>query len=262
MDMNFLKIQNSEKGNQFYKELIQGKSDGRIWGRDKRFNPYKFVSSSSIKSYFTEKIAQYISPDQKVLDVGCGNGVFLPILSPKCRRLVGVDISSDMLNDASDTIAKLKCNNISLVHSSVEDMPFETCEFDLIVIVDVLHHLPEPKVALSEIKRVLKPGGRVLVFEPNKLNPLLWLLCLLDRNEWGALSLGSKKKCNDLFYPEMIVELSEYNGLLLGPDNYMNKKIVNFINAPFVFKCIGWLNPKLFFVLKKNESACELKTVT
>ena len=250
MIVRFFKPQSTEKGNQFYSEVIKGRYDHYIWGRGKRFNPIRLAKSSSIKEFFTVRVSPYISPDYKVLDIGCGNGVFLPILAPMCRQLAGLDISCDMLKESVNVLSQFECTNVSVINSRAEEMPFAENEFDVIVLVDMIHHVTEAQAVIAEIKRIIKPEGKILVFEPNKLNPLLWLLCLLDRNEWGALSLGSKKTYQKLFHPHFTIIFIEYNGLLIGPDNVIYRKVVDFINAPFSKKFFSWLSPKLFFVLR------------
>ncbi len=143
--MRFFKPQNTEKGNQFYSELIQGRYDHYIWGRGKRFNPIRLAKSPSIKEYFTTRVTPYISPDYKVLDIGCGNGVFLPILAPLCRQLSGLDISHDMLKESINVLYQFECINVSVINSRAEEMPFAENEFDIIVLVDVIHHVKDPK---------------------------------------------------------------------------------------------------------------------
>ena len=86
--------------------------------------------------------------------------------------------------------------NLSFLHWEVEPekLPFEDQKFDVILIVDVIHHLDDIKKNINEIKRVLKKGGKLLIYEPNKLNPLIWLTHLIDKNERGLLRVGSFKK--------------------------------------------------------------------
>jgi hypothetical protein len=95
-------------------------------------------------------------------------------------------------------------------------------------------------------------GGKLLVFEPNKYNPLLAFLCLLDRNEWRALLLGSMKRYRRLFGSYFNIYSMEYNGLLIGPDSKINCKIADFLNLPVVRNVLGWLNPKIFISMTKK----------
>ncbi len=249
MSGNFFKPQNQQKGNLFYRAIIQDKTLNYIWGKKKRFDPIRLSNSPSIRKFFTSTVAPYIAPGDKVLDIGCGSGVFLSALGPLCRQLFGLDISHDMLQEAPKSICRLGLKNVCVVNAGAEALPFADDEFDVLVLVDAIHHISNLQDTITEIKRVVKPQGKVLIFEPNKLNPLLWLLCLLDRNEWGALNLGSKRKYLELFKSHFIIHLMEYNGLLIGPDSFISRKIVDLITAPVINRILGGQSPKIFMVM-------------
>ncbi len=90
----------------------------------------------------------------RVLDVGCGEGVLVEELRDRGWEIEGLD-----LNYESKFVRR----------GDVRDMPYSDAMFDLILFLDTLEHLPfadQPK-SLSEIRRVLKPGGRVIVSVPN-----------------------------------------------------------------------------------------------
>jgi ubiquinone/menaquinone biosynthesis C-methylase UbiE len=249
MVAGIIKPPKPEESRQFYQAVSCGRLDRYIWGKKKRFDPVRFIGSPSVSRYFTHKVAPFISLRDRVLDVGCGSGVFLPVLAPLCDQLVGLDISQELLQESSGILQRFDLANVQVVNSLAEQMPFRDGEFDVLILVDALHHIFNLEETLTEIRRVLKPDGRILAFEPNKLNPLLWLLCLLDRNEWGALSLGSKRSYRRLFRKHFIIEQMEYNGLLLGPDTPLNRSIVDFLFAPIARQLIGWQSPKLFMVM-------------
>jgi ubiquinone/menaquinone biosynthesis C-methylase UbiE len=249
MSERLFKPQNQQKGNQFYRALTNGKYSNYIWGKKKRFDPVRLSKSPSIYKFFTSKVAQYIAPEDKVLDIGCGSGVFLPALSPMCHQLVGLDISHNMLKETNKSVSLFGLKNIFVVNAGAEELPFADNEFDVLVLVDAIHHIDDVECSIAEIKRVVKPQGKVLIFEPNKLNPLLWLLCLLDRNEWGALNLGSKRKYFELFESHFSIHLMEYNGLLIGPDSFINRRIVDLITAPVIHRFLGWQSPKIFMAM-------------
>ena len=257
--MTFFRKQTSKDGKKFYRNLLNGACKNYIWGKNKRFNPIRVFNSPSINKYFTLKVEKHISSNHKVLDLGCGNGVFLAILASRCEKTVGIDISVDMLNDCSKTIERLGIANVKLINATSEKIPFPDNEFDVICLVDVIHHVEQLQESVLETHRVLKPGGKLLVFEPNKYNPVLALLCFLDRNEWGALRLGSMKRYRQLFEPYFNIYSMEYNGLLIGPDSKINCKIADFLNLPIVRNLLGWLNPKIFISMTKKSEALVLE---
>lgn len=132
-----------------------------------------------------------ISPEMKVLEIGCGTGEYTLKLVQTGAMIVATDISEELLTLAADKgIANYECkmqNNKlqnsqlptlnhqpstlnSFVLCQAERLPFKDNSFDAVVGNAVLHHL-ELLPALEEIKRVLKPEGRFAFTEPNMLNP-------------------------------------------------------------------------------------------
>ena len=101
------------------------------------------------------------------LDVGCGTGVLMEALRPH-GEVTGVDASEGML-------AVLRRHGRGHAEqASVDALPFEDNRFDLVYSVAVFHHLIEPSIvaaALREMTRVAKPGGRIVVWDHNPLNP-------------------------------------------------------------------------------------------
>ena len=96
----------------------------------------------------------------RVLEVGCGRGVALPVLArllrPSC--LVGLDIEAGFLGEAR---ARLEAEGIvaELVPGDVRRMPFPRASFDLVVDFGTCYHIARPGAAIAEIARVLAPGG-------------------------------------------------------------------------------------------------------
>jgi ubiquinone/menaquinone biosynthesis C-methylase UbiE/DNA-binding transcriptional ArsR family regulator len=94
-------------------------------------------------------------------DLGCGTGQIAAMLAPFVRRVIAVDRSSDMLQEASRRLREH--GNVEVRQAELESLPLESSELDAATMVLVLHHLPDPAAALSEASRVLKPGGRLLI---------------------------------------------------------------------------------------------------
>ncbi len=96
-------------------------------------------------------------------DLGCGTGGLAESLSPFVAKVVGVDSSAAMLSAAR---RRLKgAANVELHRGEMESLPLPDSSLDAALLVLVLHHLPEPPLALAEVARVLRPGGRVLVVD-------------------------------------------------------------------------------------------------
>ncbi|MDQ1469879.1 MAG: hypothetical protein QOJ99_1359 [Bryobacterales bacterium] len=104
------------------------------------------------------------------LDVGCGQGELLSLLSCSFATSTGCDPSAGMLQQAGSGHIVLQQDALRL--------PFEGCTFDFLTAVCVYHHVPaQDRVALTrEAYRVLKPGGTLCIIEHNPLNPITRLI--------------------------------------------------------------------------------------
>ena len=102
-----------------------------------------------------------LSSQHRVLDVGGGTGRIAQIISGYVRQVVVADISPGMLQEAS------RKNCFLLVNSPAEKLPFAAESFDRVVMVDALHHVANQAKTAQEMWRVLKPGGWIVVEEPD-----------------------------------------------------------------------------------------------
>lgn len=105
---------------------------------------------------------KWIPPGASVLDVGCGDGQTSgKWLSDNGRRYIGVDISANAVDEARRSgLEAIKVEDASV-------LPFDAGSFDAVVCIEVLEHLFDPKAALENIRRVLKPGGIFISTVPN-----------------------------------------------------------------------------------------------
>jgi ubiquinone/menaquinone biosynthesis C-methylase UbiE len=100
------------------------------------------------------------SPRARVLDLNCGTGVLLQDLTKRYRHPVGIDLSPHMLAAAAG-------RRPDLVRGDGEMLPFGSASLDAVVCRGALHHLPDVARGIREVARVLRPGGRVVMAEPN-----------------------------------------------------------------------------------------------
>ena len=101
-----------------------------------------------------------------VLDVGCGTGDFLRLLAPIVSpgKAVGLDLSETMIAEARQRSAE-NVDNLSFRVGSVLELPFTAASFDRVLATQLLLHVPDPRKALVEIKRVLAPSGVISITE-------------------------------------------------------------------------------------------------
>jgi SAM-dependent methyltransferase len=98
--------------------------------------------------------------DARILEIGCGRGIALPVLDRLCgpRRLVGLDVDGELLMEAADNLREHDAR-AELCCGDVRRMPFADGAFDVIIDFGTLYHIARSQAALDEIARVLAPGG-------------------------------------------------------------------------------------------------------
>jgi len=108
-------------------------------------------------------LAALIDHELVVGDLGCGTGQVSEWLAPFSGRIIAVDSSKEMLKAARERLSGAR--HIELRQGPLEKLPIENGELDVALLMLVLHHLPEPKQALAESARALRPGGRLLILD-------------------------------------------------------------------------------------------------
>src|SRR5215211_1430931 len=124
------------------------------------------IGRRKILAEFVEAICRDVTDRRaRILDVGCGTGANLLMLS-KYGDAEGVDISEDALAFCRERgLEKVKLG-------AGEELPYDDGTFDLVTAFDVVEHMDDDLAGLREMRRVLRPGGRVLLFVPTFM--FLW----------------------------------------------------------------------------------------
>lgn len=99
------------------------------------------------------------------LDYGSGVGQAAFAIAPLVQQVEAVDDDGEMLREAERLGAELGCDTITYRQCDLLALPFSQSSFDLVLCQMVLHRLVEPLTALREVHRVLRPGGRAVVFD-------------------------------------------------------------------------------------------------
>ncbi len=116
-----------------------------------------------------------LPPQASVLDVGGGTGRAGEAFSKRASRVVIADPSIGMLRLAA------RKDGLIAVRAVAEALPFVSNAFDRIIMVDAFHHVPGQEEAVGELIRVVKPGGRVVVEEPNIQKTGVKLIALIEK---------------------------------------------------------------------------------
>jgi ubiquinone/menaquinone biosynthesis C-methylase UbiE len=118
-----------------------------------------------------EMLSSPLKTGAKVLELGCGTGYFTKELTRLNIHITAIDISPELIEEAKKEIT---AENVSFQIQNACQMDYGNDQFDAVIGSSVLHHLEIGK-AVSEISRVLKPGGFIAFTEPNMMNPQIAL---------------------------------------------------------------------------------------
>ena len=237
--------------------------------KENKFGGERLESKSNLsKNNLLEHLVRYnLLPggDVVVLDIGCGAGHGSNMLAKKYKKVYGVDISDDAIKYAKEN---WNSRNIDFKVGSALAIPFPDNTFDTIAAFEVFEHLNDWRKFLSEIKRVLKPGGCVYISTPNKT----------------LYSPGTKKPINPHHVFEMtIVEfknalsdfftIEEFYGQrtpvyndhpiwkIINPFLFTFKDVIPYkVNNTIKLKIINWIKPELEMsdiVLKQDQEWVE-----
>jgi len=218
---------------------------------------------SVIEDYFSGNVSEL-----SLLDVGCSNGYMTKIFSENVGRAVGTDIDDKALNYAKENFASDK---LSFKKDDSMNMGFEDNSFDIVTCNQVYEHVPDSKILMKEIYRVLKPGGicyfacsnRLRVIEDHYQLPFLSIipkflahlyLRILGKGKyyyenhltvWGLRKLVKKFDIKD-YTKKIIRDPEKYFAIDMVKPNTGKQKI-----ALYLLRFVYWFFPAYVWVLKK-----------
>ena len=163
---------------------------------------------------------------ERLLDIGCGTGEYTTTLAELYTEVDGIEIERLRL----EAFERNKPDNVAVHLMSANDMNFEDDTFDTVVMIEVLEHLADTVTALAEIRRVLKPTGRLLLTTPSRRWPLEQHGVLFRGKRYPsyyapglvwAKPLHKKMSDADAFEPSDLRRLADQTGLEVDGITFM-----------------------------------------
>jgi SAM-dependent methyltransferase len=198
-----------------------------------------------VMSRFRQAILARASLTQSVLDIGCGrNAWFLRPLAREFGSALGIDPE---VEDRSE-------GNLKLLNGSVYDIPLPDSSVDVVYMGNVIEHLDDPKHALAECLRVLRPSGVLISLAPNKWFPLIAAGRLLPHwFRWrilGRLLGRSKDSVFPAYYransKRAMLKLCRTIGFIPAKLDYISEKPFYLEFSPLCYRIWAFLDQRCF----------------
>ena len=184
------------------------KSNQKVWDRYAKWYDFEIerFNKKAYRQMYTE-INGALNKNMNVLEVATGTGLIALNVAESANKVEAIDFSKEMIKKA------LKKENPYDVHFSVADatnLPFESMTFDVVIIANALHIMPEPELALANIKRVLKPKGILIApcFSQGHVSDLSWWISVRVLRMFGFETYAK-------LTPEEYVSFIEKNGFIV-----------------------------------------------
>lgn len=108
-----------------------------------------------------EEIKRHVTRDDTVLECACGTGLLTLPMAQICKKVTATDYSEGMMKQARKKLKGYR--NTTFLNADILDLPFEDEQFDVVVAANVIHLVDNPGKALSEMQRVCKTGGKIII---------------------------------------------------------------------------------------------------
>lgn len=120
-----------------------------------------------------------LKPQDKILEIGCGIGTVVNELSRKGHDIIGIDISGEAIE-----YGRKKYSDIRLEVQAAEILPYEDESFNVVLSFDLFEHIAETNKHISEVRRVLRPGGYYLFQTPNRYSNIIYETLWTKSLQW------------------------------------------------------------------------------
>ncbi len=153
---------------------ISEKDEIRTFFDDMSVGRNEAIEANPVVCYEQELRAQTVlrmldvKPGERILDIGCGNARDIARIAEAGGKVFGVDVSPGMVAAAQQELTRMGIGDVELQVGDATCLDFPNACFDKVLCSEVIEHIPNASQALSEMYRVLKPGGKLVLSTPNK----------------------------------------------------------------------------------------------
>ena len=131
---------------------------------------------------------------KKVLDVGCGSGLFFKEVAAQASLVIGVDVSRKLLHKAKEQGNAF--SNVAVLQADADHLPFRDGLFSAVFAFTVFQNVPKQAETLMELKRIAKKGDKVVVTGLKKAFPLTSFIDLLDASDMQVIAFMDDEAIN------------------------------------------------------------------
>lgn len=138
----------------------------KFWDRISKSYAKQAILDTDTYQFKNEKIKSVLRPDDTVFDYACGTASMSIEISSKVKEIHAIDISSKMLEIATQRINGKGINNIKIKKSSLYDFDFAPNSYDVVLAVNIFHFIDDVDSDLNRMYQLLKPGGLLISETP------------------------------------------------------------------------------------------------
>ena len=134
-------------------------SSSRFWDRIAERYEKRPVADEESYQKKLQVTREYFRPDMQVLEIGCGTGTTAIHHAPHVRQIYAIDVSERMLDIAHRKAREAGVDNITFARGTLPDATISSESFDAVLGLNVIHLMTNWRDVLTEVERILKPGG-------------------------------------------------------------------------------------------------------
>jgi len=112
------------------------------------------------------QMAGKLAAGKRVLEIGCGAGLGIEYLKTRAQRVVGGDLTMELLRQTSTHVP-----GVDIAQMDAQSLPFREASFDVVLMLEMMYYIPDLDRAFAECRRVLRQGGQLMVCLPNRDRP-------------------------------------------------------------------------------------------